>query len=464
MIVALHLIFLPWALGGMRLWGQLISLGLAVTGFYLACQSRVYSGDFAVGAPFLLNPRRKLWRFPVFWLGLGLLAYVAIQGLNPAWVYQSDGQTWWMRQVDFIHWLPAGVTADFDRGGGPWRSLLVYASAWLTMCTLWVGCTRRRSVRIIFMVIAGNGFALACFGLIQRLLSNRQMFWLWYPPNDSFFASFIYKNHAGTYLNLALAVAAGLAAWRYLRGVRRMEKSNSASMWLFFGTVIALSIFVSYARGAATMMIVFLVVVGVGFALHQWLSPQTTRRPLIIAGLLVMLGGFLLVGLQALQGQLAWDRLNQGFSGGDASLAARHLATRATLDMAPEYGLRGAGAGSFRYLFPQYQKKYPALWSYQGQLMHWEHAHNDLLEFPLELGLGGSLFLLAGAGWWLRHQYRHRCWRNPLGAIVGLGLLLTLLHAWWDFLFQCPAILILWCTLLVATALWSRFESHRLTA
>ena len=83
-----------------------------------------------------------------------------------------------------------------------------------------------------------NGLALAVFGLVQRLLSNGKMFWRWESPNPSFFSSFIYKNHAGAYLDLALAVTCALAAWYYLRGVRRLEKSNPAGVFVFFAICV----------------------------------------------------------------------------------------------------------------------------------------------------------------------------------------------------------------------------------
>lgn len=44
-VVAVHLVFLPWALGGMRLWGQLISLSLAGTSFAIALIPRHYTEE-----------------------------------------------------------------------------------------------------------------------------------------------------------------------------------------------------------------------------------------------------------------------------------------------------------------------------------------------------------------------------------------------------------------------------------
>lgn len=43
--VAIHLCFLPWALGTMHVWSQITSLVLATIGFLLALIPRTYSGD-----------------------------------------------------------------------------------------------------------------------------------------------------------------------------------------------------------------------------------------------------------------------------------------------------------------------------------------------------------------------------------------------------------------------------------
>jgi hypothetical protein len=45
---------------------------------------------------------------------------------------------------------------------------------------------------------------------------------------------------------------------------------------------------------------------------------------------------------------------------------------------------------------------------------------------------------------------------------VLLGLALTVVYSWWDFPFQCPAILLTWCALWPAVVLWTQFEEQNL--
>ena len=70
------------------------------------------------------------------------------------------------------------------------------------------------------------------------------------------------------------------------------------------------------------------------------------------------------------------------------------------------------------------------------------------------------LLLLAGLGWYLLTLIRGYFWENALSATVVLGLLAILAYGWWDFPFQCPAILITWLALWSAIVIWTHFEEQ----
>lgn len=456
-VVCLHLVFLPWAIGGMRVWAQWISLGLAFLGFGLALIPRNYTEEHTGSNRFRLLTWPKLLKFPLFWLGLALLGVVLIQVLNPAWEFKTDGKGWWMAGIPHQKWLPTGVDVPFERWG-PWRMLLIYGSGWLTVCSIWVGLTRRRSAQVLFTTIAVNGLVLGVFGVAQALLGNGKMFWFWTSPNGSFFSSFVYKNHAGAYLILALATTCGLAAWYYLRGLRRMEKSNPSGVLAFFATCIAVSILTSYARGATLVMLVFLLVCVIGFVLHQFAGKSEHRKPVVAVALILIFGYFLKTGMETLRSQEAWHRIKSGITRADTSLESREQATRASMEMVQENWQRGVGAGSFRFIFPIYQHRHPELVKAGGMHLFWEHAHNDVLQFPIELGLAGMLILALGAGYLLTVLVRSYFWENPLSLAILFGAVLLVIYAWWDFPFQCPAVLITWCGLVVSAAMWTRFE------
>lgn len=459
-IVTFHLCALPWALGGMRLWSQIPSFVLALAGFILALIPRQYTEAQSGSTRFRLIMWPKLRTFPLFWLGLGLLGYVLIQALNPAWEYRTDGTVWWMRKIAAIAWLPTGVAVPFAEGG-PWQMLMIGATVWLVLCSLWVGFTRRRTLQTLLVAIAVNGIALAALGIAQKLLPNGKIFWFWIPPNTAVtFASFVYKNHASAYLVLCLCVTCGLAGWYYLRGLRRLEKSSPAGVLAFFATGIGIAVLVSYARGATIVMLSFLTLCTMGFVIHQLFSKSNNRKPVVAIVLILIFGYFLKTGLESLSSAEAWTRLKQGVSGLDNSLESRRLATNATLDMAKASWPLGAGAGSFRFLFPTYQQHYPAIFKMGNSRLYWEHAHNDPAETIAELGLPGCLLLTAALGYLLFALLRNFAWQNPLSGAVVLCLGFLAIYSWWDFPFQNPPFLILWWTLAVAATMWSGFEER----
>lgn len=443
----------------MRLWAQLISLALSAVGFVLALLPRTYSSDFTDRTPFRLRLWPKLLRFPIFWAGLLLLGYITVQALNPAWGYARDHRGWWMEPLAHITWLPHGTDNPF-RIGGPWRALILYGTAWMLACSLWVGVTRRRTLQLLFTVLAANGFVLAVFAVVQRLAGNGLLYWSWPSPNSSFFGSFIYKNHAGAYLLLVLIICLALAAWYHLRSLRRLEKSSPAGVFLFFGALVALDVLISYARGATIAMLLFLGAALALYLLFHWRGPSRTHRPVISALLLIAFAGFLGLSLSALSSERAWKNMSRLFSAGDISVRSRHVANLASWDMLKANGLAGTGAGSYQFLFPYYQQHHPEIFRQGNTRLFWDHAHNDLLEFPIELGAFGIGTLLFAGGYWLYRLGRSAVWKHPFGLLVLFGLLLVLAHASTDFLFACPAILLTWCMLWPCAVLWTEFEQR----
>ena len=237
-----------------------------------------------------------------------------------------------------------------------------------------------------------------------------------------------------------------------------MEKSNPSGLLVFLAIVIAVGVFASLARGASLMMLIYLGLAITALIVHQFFVPTALRRPAVSVILLTFFGVFLKTGLDSLQGDDLWVRFGQAFATGDTSLQSRYVATTAALQMLGGNWGWGTGAGSFRFLFTSYQMGFPELWSVNGERWFWEHAHNDIVEFAIELGLPGMLLFLALAGAWIATLIRNYFWKHAVCVALVLTLLLTFVHAWWEFVFQCPAILVLYGVLAVVAVQWARFE------
>ncbi len=458
-VLLVHLCLLPWAIGTMYIWTQIASLVLAVLGFGMAIMPRDYRAEFTGGPEFRMAPWPKLIRFPLFWLGLALLAYVTIQGLNPAWTYESSPAQWWLRRVPHINWLPSGIETPFARFNA-WRALIIYSSAWLVACSIWVGLTRRLSVQYLLMGLATNGFVLAIIAAAQRFAGNGKILWFVTPPvNSTGFASFIYKNHAGAYLGLMATVAFGLAYWYYDRGVRRLQKSNPSGLFALMGLFIGLMVIFSFSRAAAVLLLCYLFLAGVALFFVRRRQAPGLASPVVAVTLLLVFAGFAYVALESFEISDVMRRFeefsNEGLNA--PSVIERGLARSAATDMLQANWLHGTGAGSFRFYFPEFAKNYPLI--YRGGQLFWEHAHCDWLEFPIELGLFGMLLLIACAGSIGLSLIRNFFWDQPLAILILLGGAMTLGHATVEFVFQNPAVLLTWVILPVCLARWLELES-----
>jgi hypothetical protein len=448
-VVAIHLVFLPWALGTMHVWSQSASFALSILSFGLALRTRYYSGEFTDGHPFHLHMVPKLLRFPIFWIGLAFLLYVLIQAVNPAWEYVTDGRSWWLQGVRCIDLLPTGMRTPFDQAS-PWRSLMIDSSAWMTTCALWIGFTRRRTIRTLLIILSINGAILALLGLAQRALGSTEIMGFYTPSNPDFAATFINRNHGAAYLNLMLAVSSAVAFWYYRRQLRRGEYSSPAVVFGFFALLIALMVLYSYSRGAGFLMIGFLVVT-VGLVGRRLLfSSEPGHSPLVAIVIALLVVSFVGQGLYTLKTDRIEARLKDISrdleAGGEYS---RWVAAGATWEMAQDQLVEGWGAGSYRFYFPVYQARHPDILidpsTHKREL--WEHAHDDYLELLAEVGAVGCGILAIGVLYFAIQMKSLSIWRHAPATLLLMGCVATALHAIVDFPFFCPAILITWCAL-----------------
>lgn len=201
--------------------------------------------------------------------------------------------------------------------------------------------------------------------------------------------TFVNPNHLATFLLIVLPVlfAWGWWALRRARQPQALEQrlllvAPPALLWaaVFAGLAFTGSRAGLAAGGVAT---VATVVLGTG---------RRRAAPMAAAVLLVAAGAVAATGLERVWGRMA-DA--QGF---DVAWSARATAYRAAVDLWLRFPWTGTGAGTFRESFPLVQ---PAAISDD----RWQHAHNDLLELLVTLGVAGAL-VLAGGLWALLRRLR----------------------------------------------------------
>lgn len=468
-LVAVHLVFLPWGMGDMHVWSQELSLLAALITFFVSLLPRDYSGLLTGDRPYRLTPWPRLVRFPIFWLGLALMAYILIQALNPAWIYCTNGTSWWLQGIPHISWLPAGMETPFARAN-PWRSLMILASVWMTVCAIWTGFTRRRSLHRLLLVIALNGVALSALGIAQKLSHATEILWHFPAPAGYFFATIIYKNHAAGFLNLTLAVAVGLALWYRRQGERRLDRSDpGVVMLLAVLTIFVGDLFTNSRLGMSLGGIGVLAGIGTYLTLTVRHGHATGNpAPAVIVGGIVVV--FAAVGFSAVSWTHLLDRF-QRLAGADEdiSITARIHARDATWRMFLDQPVLGFGAGSFRYYFPVYQRDYQDLYEEKVWNGHelvtmrklWQFAHNDYIQALAEYGLMGGALIAAMILYWVVRLGRRRRWLHPIGFGAALAAGMTAVHCWADFELHNPAILITLGAILTAATGWVILERQR---
>ena len=213
------------------------------------------------------------------------------------------------------------------------------------------------------------------------------------------------------------------------------------------------------SRGATLCLGVFAVIFMGWFLLRRKFRPQpSVSSPAIKTAVIALFGTCFLYTVLHLDMASVYGRFDAMATeqSKEEGVWTRVLVHDAAADMLKANWLRGVGGGGFRYLFPEYVKSYPEI--YHGGEWFWEHAHSDWLEIPIEVGLIGDLLFAGAALWWISFFVRSRMLWNSMAMPLLLGCLQTLVHASFDFPFQCPAILVSWCVLVTVAGRWTEIE------
>ena len=127
------------------------------------------------------------------------------------------------------------------------------------------------------------------------------------------------------------------------------------------------------------------------------------------------------------------DKLQDRFEALNVTEDSRLYQSEITTGMLKVHGLTGVGAGAYYIAGPPYRDERI------GAFM--DHAHNDLLQLPVELGVPGSLFLLVCLGYSfffaVRVQLvRRNVFMKSMGFASTMGLTSLLIHSSADFNLQ----------------------------
>ncbi|MGF1483302.1 MAG: O-antigen ligase family protein [Opitutales bacterium] len=466
-ILAVAVVFPGWNAGGITVWADWVYLGLGAAGMVallLPMPGRERERQWRLRPA---DNLMRLLRFPVFWLGLLFFFYLMLSLSNYWAVFHSNGLVWWLVSVEPIGWLPSSIEAPYGAHNSL-RLMVQWSGPFLLVCVAWVGLVRSRVVTGLLLLAMLNAVAFTVVALLQQISDTRMILGLVpYGPNLTPYGTFINANAAAMFLYLHLALALGMT----LSFVRRTQAGADNFAGLIYSvicaTVIAVGLVGSLSRGALLFggLIIGAFILAALLRLKNGTPSERKRLFVLIAG-----------GVLATSTALAFffQRDTEKLESEAASLvsALRNPAEEVRLkiigtclQMYLEKPWLGWGANSFRFAYPEFQRTSPALVDEEGNITsHFDYAHTDWLQVPIEFGLLGALPLLLMLLWWLFQAVRYRYNFSSANGFMLFGAALAFAHAAFDFVFYNPPILMVfafWVSLAVRQLLLLERRSKR---
>lgn len=340
-----------------------------------------------------------------------------------------------------VQWL-AGWTADVGASFQYLMLGLAYSLLFLLVVALFH--TRRR-LTVLLAVLVVSGTLQAFFGAFMTLSGIE---WLLAGPKTSYVGdatgTFVNRNHLAGYLELTLACGIGLLLalrdGRPLRWVNVLETLMGPKARLRLALVVmVIALVMTHSRGGNAGFFVGLMIVGGLFVLRN--REHRLRNGLILASIVLI--DVLIVsqyfGLERLKDRVMNTRLTDVVVDGEVVQRANELrddVARQALPLVEDKALTGHGAGSFEAVFPRLAG--------DDIRLHFDHAHNDYLQFAVEYGLLGTLPLAAFVllALWRALQAlwrRESTYRSGVGFGAAMGIIALLVHSGTDFNLQIPA-------------------------
>jgi len=359
------------------------------------------------------------WALTTFELGIFLLAAVwvvrtGLGSLELAWspLYLPWGLA--------VLWTAAQYVLGLS--AGRYRTQ-AEALKWLALWLLLVMSTHvfaDHAIRKRFNTgLVWFGFALCVFGLVQHFTSSHQIYWFVPVPAGKIFGPLVNGNHFTALMELIVPAALLLA----------LRSSEQRLIYAVVSNLILAAVVVCASR-AGTILVALetiIVLVATAFAGGRSQARSRGKRLLLpVAGLgLAAVIFFYVAGAEKMA-----DAFRE-----EQPYALRWMVVQDTWRLFSDRPWTGYGAGTFEAVYPS------AARMDMGYI--WSHAHNDPLQFLMEWGIFGAV--LVGWTMWLllRVRWPRQIW---LGRIM--PLLAVLVHSWFDFPLQIPAIMAAWLVML----------------
>lgn len=360
----------------------------------------------------------------------------ALKAALPMLVLLGLTQLWVTAQ-----WL-CGLTADV---GATFENLVLGIAYCLLFLLVICLFNSRKRLTLLLAVLVISGTFQAFWGAAMTLSGVE---WLLAIPKTSYIGdatgTFVNRNHLAGYLELTLACGIGLLLalrdGRSFRWVNLLELLMGPKARLRLALVVmVIALVMTHSRMGNTAFFVALMSIGGLFILLD--KEHRLRNSLILASIVLI--DVLVVsqyfGLEKLKDRVLNTRIHDVVVDGEVIQQANEIRDDVfsyALPLLKEKPLTGQGAGAFESVFP----KYPG----EDIRLHFDHAHNDYLQFAIEYGLIGFLpllgFVLLALWRALQAMWRRESvYRSGVGFGAAMGIAAIGVHSTTDFNLQIPA-------------------------
>lgn len=363
------------------------------------------------------NTRTGLSRF--------LTAFVVIAALQflpmPAWLWaQLPGRSNVAQGFDLAGMTRPWLTLSLD----PWSSLqsLVW---WLPAVAVFLAArdSSAPSNRAIVWTLVGLAYVSVLLASVQALAGAAYFYTVTnYGNGVGFFSN---SNHFGTFMLISMALLAGQWLHDRPRSQHRKPAISHTSMLAILLAPLALGVFLSASLACGLLMIPLLG--GVMLMARpdiriNWLFVGLGSALVLVVMLYLLTTGILSNDLLAKSG-------TPGISRGEFATVA--------IKMIGDFAPFGSGLGTFPSLYPWYEQAEKIGSTYVN------HAHDDLLELLVEMGLFGLILLGLFVAWLGKALWQ--AWSGPRedqSVVQGatLAIALTLAHSLVDYPLRTAAI------------------------
>lgn len=241
-------------------------------------------------------------------------------------------------------------------------------------------------VRLLLATMLASGTFQAIYGAFEVLSGIEKSLVHQLPVTDIATGSFVYKNHYANFLMLCLCAGIGLI-------VAALQNQRYSSIRDFI-RIFARTILSSKAiiRICIVVMVIALVMSRSRMGNIAFFSSMTVTAIISLflikkrsQGMYILIISMFVVDLFIVSAYFGLEKVQERLTQTNITQESRDEVYSDAIGIVSDYPLLGTGGGSFYTIFPGYQRS-----NVSG---FYDQAHNDYLQFVIEFGLIGILFL-----------------------------------------------------------------------